>query len=180
MKVALRSRQILGPSGSSGAFSATGFGLVEFLSSVPAYANQLYALYKWCKIHAVQVRATLVNTTSSPIQFVLGVIPHNEQLGLTLDELAEVPGSTLRVLSAQGGLDRVVITNQYDVQKTVGNLIAEKYWVSQTQAASAVPLEQTEPIIMIGAQPMISVNWSSQVVLDFVYHVEFFDLNATT
>jgi hypothetical protein len=180
MKVALKSRQILGPSGSAGAFSATGFGLVEFLSSVPAYANQLYALYKWCRILAVQVRATIVNTSSSPIQFVLGIIPQNEQVGLTLDELAEVPGSTLRVLSAQGGLDRTVITNQFDVLKTVGALSGSKYWVSQTQAASAVPIEAQEPIIMIGAQPMISVNWSSQLLLDFVYHVEFFDLNATT
>jgi hypothetical protein len=156
----------------------TSFGLLEFLSSVPGYTNKLYDMYKWCKILSVEARYNIANTSTNPVQFVAAVIPNNSTLGLTIDRAAEVAGSTVRLLSAQGGLDKVEIVKQYNTQTMVGSKTAEKYWVNAAQAASSTPIETEEPIMFLMAQPLISVNWTTQVVVDITYHVEFFDLNA--
>jgi hypothetical protein len=99
----------MGPSGSTGLPSLTTFGLLEFLSSVPGYTARLYDMYKWCKILSTEVTYNIVNTSSNPVQFVAAVIPHNGTLGLSIDRAAEIAGSTVRLLSAQGGLDKVSI-----------------------------------------------------------------------
>jgi hypothetical protein len=168
----------MGPSGSTGLPSLTTFGLLEFLSSVPGYTARLYDMYKWCKILSTEVTYNIVNTSSNPVQFVAAVIPHNGTLGLSIDRAAEIAGSTVRLLSAQGGLDKVSIHKKYNTQSMVGSKVAEKYWVNLAQASSGTPLEAEEPVMFLMAQPLISVNWSSQVVVDITYHCEFFDLNA--
>lgn len=176
--MALRSRQSLGPSGSTGAPSLATFGLLEFLSSIPGYTNRLYDMYKWCKILSVEVTYNIANTSSNPVQVVCAVIPNNSTVGLSIDRAAEIAGSTVKLLSPQGGLDKAVITKTYNTQTIVGSRVAEKYWVNLAQASSSTPLETEEPVMFLMAQPLISVNWSTQLVVDITYHCEFFDLNA--
>jgi hypothetical protein len=154
------------------------FGLLEFLSSVPGYTNTLYDLYKWCKILSVHVNYNIVNTSTNPVQVVFGVIPNNGTLGMTIDRAAEIPKSTVKLLSSQGGLDKVVVTKIYNTQAMVGSAVAEKYWVNKAQSVSSTPLEAEEPVMFVMAQPLISVNWSTQLIVDITYHCEFFDLNA--
>lgn len=156
----------------------TTFGLLEFLSSVPGYTARLYDMYKWCKILSVEARYNIANTSSNPVQFVAAVIPNNSTVGLTIDRAAEIAGSTVRLVSPQGGLDKVEITKQYNTQTMVGSRTAEKYWINLAQASSGTPIETEEPVMFLMAQPLISVNWSSQVIVDITYHCEFFDLNA--
>lgn len=156
----------------------TTFGLLEFLSSVPGYTNAMYDFYKWCKILSTEVRFNIANTSTNPVQFVAAVLPNNSTLGMTIDRAAEIAGSTVRLLSAQGGLDKVEITKSYNTQAMVGSKVAEKYWINKAQASSSTPLETEEPVMFLMAQPLISVNWTTQVVVDITYHVEFFDLNA--
>lgn len=157
----------------------TTFGLLEFLSSIPGYTARLYDLYKWCKVLSVEVRFNIANTTSAnPVQFVAGIMPNNSTLGMTIDRAAEIAGSTVRLVSALGGIDKTEIIKTYNTQAVVGTLVAEKYWINLAQASSSTPIETEEPIIFLMAQPLISVNWTSQVVADLTYHVEFFDLNA--
>lgn len=177
-RVALRSRQSLGPSGSTGLPSLTTFGLLEFLSSVPGYTARLYDMYKWCKILSTEVTYNCVNTSNTPVQFVVAVIPNNGTLGLSIDRAAEIAGSTVKLLSPQGGLDKVVIHKKYNTQKMVGSKVAEKYWINFAQASSSTPIEAEEPVMFLMAQPLISVNWTTQVIVDITYHCEFFDLNA--
>jgi hypothetical protein len=176
-RVALRSRQSLGPSGSTGVPSLATFGLLEFLSSVPGYTNDLYDIYKWCKILSTEVTYNIVSTTSNPVQVVCAVLPNNTTLGMTIDRAAEIPGSVVKMLSPQGGLDKVEITRKYNTQTMVGSRVAEKYWINKVQAASSTPLEAEEPVMFLMAQPLISVNWSTQLIVDITYHCEFFDLN---
>jgi hypothetical protein len=153
------------------------FGLLEFLSSVPGYTNDLYDIYKWCKILSTEVTYNIVSTTSNPVQVVCAVLPNNTTLGMTIDRAAEIPGSVVKMLSPQGGLDKVEITRKYNTQTMVGSRVAEKYWINKVQAASSTPLEAEEPVMFLMAQPLISVNWSTQLIVDITYHCEFFDLN---
>lgn len=177
-RVALRSRQSLGPSGSTGLPSLATFGLLEFLSSVPGYTNKLYDMYKWCKILSAEVRYNVANTSTNPVQIVAGVIPNNSTVGLSLDRAAEIAGSTVKLLSTQGGMDKALIQKRYNTQAMVGSKVAEKYWINLAQASSSTPLETEEPVMFFMAQPLISVNWTTQLVVDITYHCEFFDLNA--
>lgn len=178
-RVALRNRQSFGPSGSTGTAYLTTLGLLEFFGSIPGYTDRLYDLYKWCKVLSVEVKFAIINTTSSnPVQFVVGVMPFSSTGSMTIDRAAEISGSTVRLVSSQGGIDKTEIIKTYNTQTVVGSLVAEKYWVNKAQASSTSPIEPDEPIIFLMAQPLISVNWSSQVVVDMTYHVEFFDLNA--
>jgi hypothetical protein len=97
---------------------------------------------------------------------------------MTTDRAAEIPKSTVKLLSSQGGLDKVVVTKIYNTQAMVGSAVAEKYWVNKAQSVSSTPLEAEEPVMFVMAQPLISVNWSTQLIVDITYHCEFFDLNA--
>jgi hypothetical protein len=134
-------------------------------------------MYKWCKILSTEVTYNIANTSTNPIQFVAAVLPNNTTVGMTIDRAAEIAGSTVKLLSPQGGLDKCIIKKQYNTQHMVGSLVAEKYWINKAQSASSTPLEAEEPVMFLMAQPLISVNWSTQVIVDITYHVEFFDLN---
>jgi len=165
--------------GVQASFVTRKFGIVEFLSYRPLYCLELYQIYKYARITAVQIELRVVNqSTSSPLMVALGFCPNADHSALTSDRAWETPGTVRRLMSVQGGMDRGVLKKTFVGQNCFGQpYLDQKYWIDVTQSASTSPVDVLEPVAYYiassatgGAVPPCTIEWKT------TYHIQFFDL----
>lgn len=135
-------------------------------------------MYKYMRVKGVEVELTCVNTSANPVRVVLATLPHQDVSVAGMTTLIEQPGSMSRLLSSTGGMDRVVFKKFFDCLNLVGSYGGDHFWIDVTRATSTTPVDVREPVIVVGAAPIVSVNWNVSVLARVTYHVEFFDLHA--
>ncbi len=151
------------------------YGVVEYLGRDPMYRSQFYNMYKYSRITAVTVQATLINTSDTPAEMVMAVLPFQDLTGLTLDKLVEKQGSIRKIISPKGGIDKASLSKTAVAEKEFGNPYLDRdFWIDSSQAASIVPLDTREPILALGIQALTS-SGTAWVEVKTTYHIQFFD-----
>lgn len=178
LHVALREDIPFVLSGSTGAIDTDLYGLLEPLGRSPSYLSNFYGMYKYMRVKGVEVELTCVNTASYPIRVALATLPHQDVSVAGMTTLIEQPGSLSRLLSPTGGMDRVVFRKFYDCLNLVGSYGGDHFWIDVARATGTTPIDAREPVIVIGAAPIVSINWNISILARITYHVEFFDLHA--
>jgi len=154
------------------------FGLIEPLSRKPLYMDQFYLLYKYSRVISVNYHFEIVNTGSVPFEAMFAICPISDANVITETNLGEKPGVIRHLVSAQGGVDKVVISKTCIAQDWMGQPYFDRnYWVNYAQATSATPLDVDEPVGIIGFAPIIG-NPSFQFTTRVTYNLQFFDLEA--
>lgn len=163
----------------SPSFVARKFGIVEFLAFRPLYCLELYQIYKYARITAVEIELRVCNKSGSdPLMMALGMCPNSDFSGLTPDRAWETPGTKRRLLSTKGGMDKGVLKKTFVGQNAYGQpYLDQKFWVDVTQSASTTPIDANEPIAYYmlssgsgGAVPSCLIEYKT------TYHIQFFDL----
>jgi len=163
----------------TGSYALRRFGIVEFLAYRPLYCLELYQIYKYARITAVQIELKVVNASSTtPLVLALGQCPYADSAGLTPDRAWETPGTRKQLVSVQGGMDRATIRKTFVGQNAYGQpYLDQKYWVDVSQSASTTPIDANEPIAYFmlsdyGGSGGVSARVESKIT----YHIQFFDL----
>jgi len=151
--------------------------LVEFLGYRPLYALEFYAMYVYARIIAVDVEIFGVNTGSNPVEIAAGHVAHNDVSGLTMARLKEKPGTTYKMLSPSGGMDRATIRKRFVASELLGVVPGSKYWVDITQSASPTPIDPKEPVLVMAIDnyQSSSTPYNAQINWKMTYHIEWFD-----
>jgi hypothetical protein len=156
-----------------------GFGLLEFLNQRPLYSAELFQIYRYCKITRVDILFEVCNQISQPIQAITGFLPFVDIAGITADRLSEKIDSVRRLMSPQGGLDRVIIRKSYVCEKVIGEPVLSKYWMSNAQSLSSTPIDVNEPaLVYVLANGGTAGVISAIVNYRITYHCQFFDLQT--
>lgn len=156
------------------------FFLFEFQSKRPLYMREFYTMYKFCRVTAAHVRLDICNTGSSPINCALGVVPFEDIAPLTVDKLVEKDGTIRKIVSAQGGQDRIVLEKTFPAQQWLGNAIFDRqWWVSEAQSTSSIVIDPTEPVAVFGFKGLAPVTpYSMSYTYRVTYHLQWFNLEV--
>lgn len=163
----------------SGSYVSRKFGIVEFLSYRPLYCLELYQIYKYARITAVDIELRVVNqSTNTPLIAALGMCPNSDAAGLVPDRAWETPGTVRKLMSVQGGIDKCVLRKTFVGQDAYGQpYLDQKFWIDASQSASTTPVDANEPVGFY----MLSSNTGTgpgacTVEFKLTYHIQFFDL----
>jgi hypothetical protein len=154
------------------------YGMLEFLSFRPLYTDQLYSLYRYCKVTAVDVQIEVNNTGSTAMQYAMGYVPQLAASTMSYARLTERAGTVHKNVSAKGGMDRAIISKTFGVEKCLGEPVLSKYWVSNSQSLSTSPIDVNEPVISVALQNLEGSVFSAAVALRITYHCQFFSLET--
>lgn len=163
--------------------SAIGFGLFEFLGATPAYMSELYTIYKYAKISAVEVSCDIVNLGSFPITLAFATLPYADYTGTTgpLD-LIERPRSVYTTIGGNSGVNKGKLYCKYDSVRELGQLTFDKaHWVTSAQAAATAPVDVDAPLVVcsVGASSGGADTCSFLLTYRVTYHATFFSLEST-
>lgn len=164
-------------SGTPGQYLQIRLGMFEPLGRTPAWMATLYTLYKYAKIVRWQVDMDVVNLSSDALQTVSALVPFADStLYTNINVPGEQPGAIVKLISPKGGIDKIKIKHDVDLQKLLGDDPASKWWITQAQSQSSSPLSTEESVFIAGFQPATSVSWTAFTRATVRYHFEFFDL----
>jgi len=160
--------------------AALAVGLFEFLAATPAYLTQLYSIYKYAKLSAVEIQVDVVNLGSFPITAAIATMPYSDYVGTTgpLD-LIERPRSTYTTIGGNSGLNKGRLDRKFNSVKELGQLTFDKeHWITASQAASTAPQDVDAPIAVcsVGASNGGSDSCSFILTYKIKYHCTFFSL----
>jgi hypothetical protein len=180
--VALVDRQVIQinaiPAGSATGYQNI-YGLIEFLNKRPLYSTEFYALYKFCRVTAVNYHFEVVNTGAVPIEIMFAICPYVDAAApVTLAQLGEKPGVVRHIISPVGGMDRRSLTKTCKAEDWFGNpYFTRDYWVNQAQSVAVTPLDVEEPVgVFATANLSLTLAASCTIVSKTTYHIQFFDL----
>jgi hypothetical protein len=162
-------------------YSIRKFGLVEFLAYRPLYCLELYQIYKYARITAVDFELRVNNTsTTIPLMAAIGFVSNADAAAMTPDRFWERPTTTRKNMSVQGGMDKVVLRKTFVPQDCYGQpYLDQKFWVDVSQSASTTPIDANEPVILYVLSGLDGGNMGSCYVdWKIRYHVQFFDLRT--
>jgi hypothetical protein len=152
-------------------------GMLEYLNHNPLYAAQLFQIYRYAKVTAIQIELDVFNKGTNPIEVVVGHVPQVEVSAITAARLAEKTSSTKRIVSAAGGLDRTRIVKFFDAQAILGEPFTSKYWMSYSQSLSTTPIDVNEPVLaVVLAYAGGSTTVTAVINYRIKYHCQFFEL----
>jgi hypothetical protein len=153
------------------------YGLVEFLSRTPNYTNEMYKLYKYAKVMAVEIQFTVVNQSLGPLLMAVAPFAH-EDLSTTIDPqfVQERQRSVSRVVGSSNGVDKAVIRKTYYTFDEIGQpLYDQKFWIDKNQSNSTTPVDGNTPAIAISLSSLLTGNtWSATSNVRYTYHIEWF------
>jgi hypothetical protein len=151
-------------------------GLSEFLAKPPMFYNYLFGIYKYCRVIAVDVEVHWTSTGSDPSRVAIGRVPYSDTSGITYSQLSEMPESSTAILSAKGGMDRLVQRAHFRAKAANGAPLTDhSYWVNSAQAISTTPLHNDDYVVLIMSDG-VGVASASSAVVKVHYHVEWFEL----
>jgi hypothetical protein len=162
-------------------FSVRKFGMLEFLSYRPLYCLELYQIYKYARITAVDFELRVNNTsTTTPLMAAIGFVSNADVSGMTPDRFWERNSTVRKNISVQGGMDRAVLRKTFVPQECYGQpYLDQKFWVDVSQSASTTPIDANEPVILYALSGLDGGNMgTSYVDWRIRYHIQFFDLRT--
>lgn len=154
-------------------------GLTEFLNRMPAYAAQLYTIYKYARVTAVDINLELVSTGSVPMQLVIGHVPYEDVAALTVQKLIAKPDTTRKLVAPSGGMNLCKIRKSWNVEQILGSsALIKEHWINAAQAVNNVPVYNEEPVMVIGTDNVSAgaVAYGFDYSYQIVYHLQFFDI----
>lgn len=162
--------------------SAIGFGLFEFLGATPAYMSQLYTMYKYAKLSALEVTCDIVNLGSFPITLAIATLPYADYTGTTSPlDLIERPRAVYTTIGGNSGVNKGRLYHKFDSVKELGQLTFDKeHWVTATQAAATAPVDVDAPLVVcsVGASNGGSDTCAFLLTYRVKYHATFFSLET--
>jgi len=152
------------------------FGLAQFWNQLPGYYAEYMKIYKMSRIISLQVKCTVINTTSNtPAEVVLAVMPYSDY-SKTLAQVKLLPRAAIRYLSGSGGIDKVTIQKKAALNQALSNnsRAVRDYQQSASEAASTLALLPDTPILALyvggaSAEPTL------RVFIQVDYNIEFFE-----
>lgn len=165
--------------GPGASFVSRKFGIVEFLAYRPLYCLELYQIYKYARITAIEVELRVCNQSlTGPIVAALGMCANSDHASLTPDRAWETPGTVRRFLSVQGGMDRGSLRKTFVGQDAYGQpYLDQKYWIDVSQSASTTPVDTNEPVAYFILSDSTGVSrLQCTVEWKITYHIQFFNL----
>jgi hypothetical protein len=183
MKLALKSRKYETFTASSSPFYYTN-GLVELLGNGGSYIDNLLnatGFYKYAVVHGCSLTVKAVNTAAEPLILAAAPLPYNWTSGSpSVSELLDHPLCAKTTIGSSTGSDKGQISKFLTSKQVLGkDYQVAKYEMDYSQAISATPISTSEPVWIIlltafnGATAI-----SARVEIEFVYHVEFYNLTS--
>lgn len=154
-------------------------GMVEFLNNRPGYTTELFTIYKYARVTAVDFRVCFTSKSINPIKVAIGFVPNADFASLTMPRFTDLTTTKWDIISATGGMDRTELRATYSTQNAIGNPNFSKYWMTAAQSASTTPIDNDEPVLIYGAA-YAGGSTTLGAVIDWsvVYHVQFFELET--
>ncbi len=160
--------------------SAYRFGLAQFWNQLPAYFNELMAIWRMCRIVNISLTCT-VNPGASqtaPFTALCAVVPASEY-PLSYSSLGRLTTSKRAIASGIGGMDKLVLRASYSTNRMLGvSALTERgYQQSAAEAAATTALIADTPVVQIlicqynGSNVVATFN---TIVVD--YDIQFFEL----
>jgi len=156
-------------------------GLCEFLNNVPGFALQMFQLYKYCRVTAVDAHFEVQNmsTNTDVVNVVLATIPSSDTSTVTWAIASNTPGAINKTVGPSSGTSRAVFRKRYNPMAILGqNIKSLNYAMTVSQATATTPLDPQEPQLCLVMLSTLSVTWQLSLLIDIVYHCQFFDLYA--
>jgi len=155
-------------------------GLFDFFGNLPTYVADMYRLYRYCRICAVDVTLKAVGETTSNNNFAfeaaMARVPYDEAASITPQGLRVARGGKY-ALAAQTGCNRLVISNKYGAFDELGNPVYDRlYWQNVTEASVLTPTDTARPVVAVALRSVLGNSVNVSVNLTVNYHLQFFDL----
>ncbi len=160
--------------------SAYRFGLTQFWNQLPAYAAELYSVWRLARIvyTHVHVECSPASTQLVPFQAMTAVVPASEY-PLSYSSLGRLTTSRRATASGFGGMDKLVLDAGYATNHQLGvNALTERgYQQSYSEATSTTALIADTPVVQL----LFSQYNGSNITLAYAtivvdVDVEFFEL----
>jgi len=153
------------------------FGLAQFWNQLPGYYVEFMKIYKMSRILSVKLRCTVINTTANtPAEVVAVTIPFSDY-SKTLAQVKQLPSAVYRFLSGSGGIDKVSLTKDDNLNSSLGvdSRAIRDYQQSASEAASTLALLPDTPVLALyvggaATEPTL------RVFITVDYDIEFFEL----
>jgi hypothetical protein len=156
--------------------------LLTGLSTVaaPGYLPQLYQIYRYARVTAVQVKTEIQNQGTVPLVVAIAPISYADLGTITWGEAADIPRSIVRTVGPAAGNSSMIVRSSYNPYMVLGQRINSlNYAMTFSQSTASSPLEPEEPLLAIAIQASDGVSaWGAITQFDVVYHLEFFVLFA--
>jgi hypothetical protein len=148
--------------------------------AAPGYMPQLYQIYRYARITAVDVKIEMQNQGSVPLVVAIAPISYPDLSVITWGELADVPRAIVRTVGTNTGSSALSVKSSYNPYMVLGQRINSlNYAMTISQSLASSPLDPEEPILAIAVQASDGVSaWAAVTQFDVVYHFEFFTLFA--
>lgn len=160
--------------------ATTRYGIFEFLSDTPQFLPQMYAIYKYAKLAAVDVHFEVVNTGAEPLLCALGSLPHiDSSLAMPPQQVAERPHSISKVVGGANGMNRAILSKRFIAAQELGQPVFDRqYWIDAAQSLSSTPVDANAPVAAasVGNVLLGGTSVTFQANVRVTYHVQFFDL----
>jgi len=165
----------------------TYFGLTEFLGDIPGYQNDLYNIWKLCRVTRADVTIT-IQSTGVPLKAALGWCAYSDYSNYT-----STPGTAVALI-AQGansvrgstgpstGDTKLVLRRSYDPYELLGQFIPGRYYsMTFAQAASVTPIDTQEPIFVFAIDSVDGTSVRSYTYeMRITFHTQWHDLRQST
>jgi len=159
-------------------------GLFNFLNQIPEYAAEMYTLYRYARISAVDVTLEVSAQTTSGanafgIEAAMARIPFDQSAGITPQALRLVRDSKYALIS-QIGVNRCVLRGHFGSFDELGNPVYDRtYWQSLADAALTTPGDVSTPVIGVAVRSVVGDNAIVSCNLTVKYHLQFFELEIS-
>lgn len=150
--------------------------LSEFLNKLPMYSTQMYGIYKYARVLAVEVEIVVLNTGTDDIKVSLGRVPLSDVSGITFTLFSEMADTRTTFVSAKGGVDKATVRKNFIARDALGNALSDRsYWVNSTQAVSGTPLHSDDYCALLFVDGASSGS-TAKIDIKTHYHLEWFDM----
>jgi len=155
-------------------------GLFNFLNQIPEYAAEMYTLYRYARISAVDITLEVSAQTTSGanafgIEAAMARIPFDQSAGITPQALRLVRDSKYALIS-QIGVNRCVLKGHFGSFDELGNPVYDRvYWQSLADASVTTPGDVSTPVVGVAVRSVVGDNAIVSCNLTVKYHVQFFE-----
>lgn len=155
-------------------------GLFDYLNYIPEYALEMYRLYRYSRICAVDVTLSVVGESDEANQnfayeAAIAKIPF-DQVGLTPSALKLVRGSKY-ALTPTSGMNKCTLRGHFGSFDELGNPVYDRtYWQTLSDAQSTTPADQSRPVVGMSVRVINGNRGVVSINVSVTYHMQFFEL----
>jgi len=155
--------------------------MVEFGTSLPRYAAELYQIYRHARIMAIDVKMEVVNTSSTePLLCAIGVLPLVNASAITNPQtIISVPGSVYKQVGLSTGLSKAILSKRCITEKELGELTigSQTYLQTYSEALSAAIWTELPCVYLGTIAARNGATWTGIIDYTLTYHLRFSEYN---